>query len=80
MWFTYILLCADGSYYTGISNNIEKRFLDHKNGNGGAYTRSHRVIKIVYQEKNTNKSEALKRELQIKKMTKREKNLLINKT
>lgn len=66
MWFIYILLCEDGSLYTGCSNNIEQRFSDHKNGKGGRYTRSHKPIKIIYQEKSPTHSEALKRESEIK--------------
>jgi len=50
MWFVYILLCEDGSLYTGYSNNIDQRFLDHKNGKGGHYTKSHRPIKLIYSE------------------------------
>ncbi|OGM76969.1 hypothetical protein A2210_00880 [Candidatus Woesebacteria bacterium RIFOXYA1_FULL_40_18] len=66
MWFTYILLCSDGSFYTGISNNPQQRFLDHKNGKGGRYTRLHKPVKIVYLEQLPDKSIALKREMQIK--------------
>lgn len=66
MWFIYILLCEDGSFYTGATNNLEKRFDDHKNGQGGAYTRSHKAIKIIHSESFLTKSEALKRESQIK--------------
>lgn len=66
MWFVYILLCADGSLYTGISNNPQQRFLDHKNGKGGRYTRLRKPLKMLYIEKLPSKSSALKRELQIK--------------
>lgn len=73
MWYVYILLCSDGSFYTGASNNPKKRFLDHKNGNGGAYTRSHKPYKILYIEELSSKSAALKRELEIKSWTKQQK-------
>jgi putative endonuclease len=66
MYFVYILLCSDGSLYTGISNNPEKRFWEHKNGKGGAYTRSHKPVKLIYLEKQPDKSTALKREIEIK--------------
>lgn len=66
MWYVYILLCEDGSLYTGYSNNIDQRFLDHKNGKGGHYTRSHKPLKMIYQETFSTQSEALKRERQIK--------------
>ena len=77
MWFTYILLCIDNSYYIGISNDPEKRFQDHKNGKGGRYTRSHKPTKIVYTQEFQTKSEALKREIEIKKLSKKEKQKLI---
>ena len=67
MWFIYILLCTDGSLYTGISPNPQKRFQDHKSGKGGAYTRSHLPVRIIYTEKLPDKSSALKREAQIKR-------------
>lgn len=66
LWFVYILLCIDNSLYTGSTNNLDKRFLEHKNGKGGRYTRSHQPLKIIYSEKFTNKSDALKREAEIK--------------
>lgn len=67
MWYVYILLCADNSLYTGITNNLEKRLLEHKMGKGGRYTRSHKVIKLIYQKKMPNHSQALKKEAEIKK-------------
>jgi putative endonuclease len=66
MYYVYLLLCTDGSFYTGSTNNLEKRFTDHKNGRGGAYTRSHLPLKIIYSEQLPDKSTALKREYQIK--------------
>lgn len=73
MWFTYILLCEDGSFYTGSSNNVSKRFYDHKNGKGGRYTRSHKPIKLIYQEQFITQSEALKRESEIKSWNRKKK-------
>lgn len=61
MWYVYILLCKDNSFYTGISNNPHQRFLDHKNGKGGRYTRSHKATKIIYTEQLPSKNEALKK-------------------
>lgn len=66
MWFVYILLCKGGSLYTGIAKDPKKRFLEHRNGKGGAYTRSHTPIRIVYQEPQPSRSAALKREAEIK--------------
>lgn len=79
MWFIYILLCKDGSFYIGSTNNVEARVMDHLNGKGGRYTRSHKPQKLVYQEELASKSDALKRELQLKKWTKAKKEALINK-
>lgn len=77
MYFVYILLCQDGSYYTGSTNDVEKRFKNHLEGHGARYTKSHKPVKIIYTEKHDTKSEALKREAEIKKMTKTEKESLI---
>ncbi len=78
MWYVYILKCIDGSFYTGATNNLKKRFLDHKNGKGGRYTRSHKPLKIVYKEKLATKSEALKRESEIKSWSRKKKIITLN--
>jgi putative endonuclease len=77
MWFTYILLCNDGSYYTGSTNDVEKRFKDHLEGRGARYTKSHKPVKIIYREEFQTKSEALKREVEIKSWPKIRKEALI---
>lgn len=66
MWFIYIILCRDHSLYTGITNNLEKRLAAHLKGTASAYTISHKPLRIVYTEVVGTKSEALKRELEIK--------------
>ena len=68
MWLVYILLCKDGSLYTGITNNIAKRLQTHKMGKGGGYTKAHGAKRIVYIEETADRSAALKREAEIKKM------------
>lgn len=73
MWYVYILLCKDKSLYTGVTNNLQKRFLEHKSGKGGRYTRSHKPIKIIYQEKLPTHSRALKREAEIKSLSREKK-------
>lgn len=78
MWFVYILKCKDGSFYTGISNNPDRRFLEHKNKKGGHYTSSHGVVERVYLEECIDKSAALKRERQIKGWRREKKLSLIN--
>jgi putative endonuclease len=74
MYFLYILKCKNGSLYTGITTNVERRFIEHKKGTGGHYTRSQGVVKIVYTEEHPDRSTALKREAEIKSW-KREKKL-----
>jgi len=76
-YFVYILKCKDKSLYTGITNNLAKRFEAHKKGTGARYTRSHPPKKIVYSEKYSNRSRALKREAEIKRLSRQEKLKLI---
>jgi len=66
MYFVYIIECKDKSLYTGITNDLDRRFNQHKNGTGGHYTSSKEVNRIVYTEQHSNRSSALKREAQIK--------------
>ena len=73
MWFVYILLCEDNSLYTGITDNPDRRYLEHKNGKGGRYTRSHKPIKLIYTEELATKSDALKRESEIKSWSREKK-------
>lgn len=67
MYSVYLIQCKDGSIYTGIATDVERRFLEHKNGKGGRYTKSKGAIKLLYAEKWRNKSGALKREAEIKR-------------
>ena len=77
-WCTYILLCRDQTLYTGITNNLEKRLDAHNNGNTGAkYTRTRRPVQLVYKECYTSRSEAARREYQIKQLSAAEKQELI---
>jgi putative endonuclease len=66
-WYVYILQCKDGTYYTGSTNNVERRVEQHNLGNGAKYTRGRRPVKQVWSEICNSKSHALKREIQIKK-------------
>lgn len=68
-WQVYILRCGDGSLYTGITNNIEQRIIDHNAGTGAKYTRSRLPVKLIYSETVEDKSSALQREAAIKKLT-----------
>ena len=77
MYIVYLLKCADGSLYCGITTNVKRRFREHKAGKGGNYTRSHGGIKMVYIEKCKNRSSALKREVEIKRLSRADKLLCI---
>ncbi len=77
-WFVYILRCSDGSLYTGITTDVRRRTVQHNAGTASRYTRSHRPVHVVYQEPHTTRSLALKREAAVKRMTRMEKELLIN--
>lgn len=75
--FTYILQCSDGTLYTGWTNNLDKRLREHNEGQGAKYTRGRRPVKLVYTEAYDTKREAMQREWQIKKLTRKEKEALI---
>lgn len=79
MYHVYILKCADGSLYTGITTNVERRFLEHKAGSGGGYTSAHKPVKIIYTEEARDRSHALRREAEIKSWPRGRKLKLINK-
>lgn len=79
MYWVYILLCSDGSFYTGSTNDVEKRLKAHFAGKGAKYTKSHKPVKLVYQESFDTKSEALKREANIKRMSRLDKEVLVKK-
>ncbi|MGM9564435.1 GIY-YIG nuclease family protein [Evtepia sp.] len=78
--FTYILRCADGTYYTGWTNNLEKRLAAHNAGVASKYTRSRRPVELVYHECFETKAEAMSREWRIKQLTRAQKEALINGT
>jgi len=76
-WIVYILQCNDGSFYTGITPNLERRFQEHKEGRGGRYTSLHKPSRIAYSENFMTRSDALKRERQIKGWSRQKKENLI---
>ena len=75
--YCYILLCSDGTLYCGYTNDLVKRVNTHNRGKGAKYTRQRTPVKLVYSEEFKTKSEALKREHQIKKLSRKEKLALI---
>ena len=77
-WKVYIVECADGTYYTGITTDTERRLLEHNYSFKSAkYTRSRRPVKLVYEEDSQNRSTASKREYEIKKMKRKDKIILV---
>ena len=76
-WFLYILRCADGSLYTGITNDVPRRSKQHNAGTASRYTRSRLPVEVIYQESQASRSVALKRELAVKAMSREEKESLI---
>jgi len=78
MYFTYLIKCADGSLYCGITTDVKRRFKEHKIGKGGNYTRSRGAVKMVYTEKCKNRSIALKREAEIKRLSRPQKLRIIS--
>jgi putative endonuclease len=78
-YFVYIAECSDKTFYTGYTTNIEKRIRCHNNSTTGAkYTRNRRPVILRYSEKYETKSEALKREAEIKKLPRKQKEKLVN--
>lgn len=76
--YVYILRCADGTYYTGWTNNLEKRVKAHNDKVGAKYTKGRVPVKLVYYETYLDKTEARKREYYIKQMTPKKKLELIS--
>lgn len=78
MWIVYLLNCSDDSLYCGITNNLGERINKHNSGKGAKYTKSRLPVNLFYYEVVSSKSEALKRENQIKKLKRQEKLKLKN--
>lgn len=75
--YTYMVRCADGTLYTGWTNDLEKRLHAHNAGKGAKYTASRRPVELVYTEEHPDKITAMQREYAIKQLTKKEKEQLI---
>lgn len=75
--YTYIIECGDGTYYTGWTNNLKKRIETHNQKKGAKYTRSRLPVELRYYEVFDSKQEAMKREYEIKQMTRKQKSELI---
>ena len=77
MNYTYIVKCRDNTYYTGWTKDLDRRMQAHNRGNGAKYTRSRRPVRLVYYEAYRTKEEAMRREREIKRMSRKEKEKLI---
>lgn len=76
-WFVYMIRCTDGSLYTGSTNHLVRRWYNHKQGKGAKYLQAHEPKAVVHIEEHPDRSQACKREYQIKQYTKQEKEYLI---
>ena len=76
-WYLYILRCKDNTLYTGITTDVEKRLEAHRSGKGAKYTRGRAPLELVYRESCGSHSDALKREAEIKKLSRQAKEQLI---
>mgnify|MGYP001735488379 CR=1 FL=1 len=77
MNYTYIVRCSDGTLYTGIAANVQQRLRAHQSGKGAKYTRSRLPVTLVYYETYPTRQEAMRREWEIKQLTREEKKRLI---
>ena len=77
MFFVYIIECNDTSYYVGLSEDLNGRIKAHNNGQGSDYTKNRRPVRLAYSEEITNRKEAEVREIEIKKLSKKNKEHLI---
>lgn len=78
MNYTYVVRCSDGSLYTGWTNSLKKRIAAHNEGKGAKYTKSRRPVELVYYEEFDTKEEAMRREWEIKHMTRKQKRDMID--
>lgn len=76
-WFLYILECKNGTFYTGVTNNIQRRLKMHNEGKASRYTRTWRPVKLVYQESCKGRTKALVRECQVKALSRKKKEMLV---
>lgn len=68
LWVVYVLRCADGSLYTGVTNDLDHRIATHRAGKGSAYTRSRLPVRLIYTERRANRGAAQSREAAIKRL------------
>ena len=76
-WYVYMLRCGDGSLYTGVTDSVERRLAAHRSGKGAKYTRGRGPLELAYTEEVPDRSAALRREYQIKSLSRSEKERLV---
>ena len=76
-WYVYILRCGDGTLYTGATDDVDRRLAAHRAGRGAKYTRGRGPLELVYVEEQPDKSAALRRELEIKRLRREQKEQMI---
>lgn len=76
-WWVYVVRCADGTLYTGVSTDPDRRLAQHNAGTASKYTRARRPVALVYRERRRGRSDALKREAAVKALPRREKLALV---
>ena len=77
MYSVYMLRCSDGTLYTGIATDAERRLREHNSGKGAKYTRARQPAELIYTEQQPDKGSALRREIEIKKLSRAKKLALI---
>lgn len=75
--WVYVLECADGSFYTGYTTDIDRRIQEHDDGEGAKYTRGRTPVRLIHSERYASKSSAMSREYEIKQLRRREKERLV---
>ncbi len=81
IFYVYILQCCDGSYYTGYTNNLRERTMQHLNGTGAKYTKAHKPDHVAYVEHFETRGQAMRREREIKKLSHQKKlDLIVSQT
>lgn len=78
MNYVYIVECRDGSWYTGWTNDVKRRLKAHNGGKGAKYTKSRLPVRLIYTEEYETAAEAQRREWQIKRLTRAQKEMLVN--
>ncbi len=77
VWHLYVLRCGDGSYYTGVTTDIERRVREHREGRASRYTRTHQPVELIHREECGTRSQALSRECAVKSLSRSKKDDLV---